>query len=176
MRLPALPRPALEALIIAFCLWHMTAITLYNIPVKYLGIVGHVRTITDPYVFRFSQWQYWDIFSPEPMRRVPRFIVERNAGDRWETAMIISYADLPWWLRVKEMKVVDRLAGDWKNLTIPYLLALCPELPYTSDREIRLTMRYFFLPSDLSSLKTLARKPFAETSQFLGSTRCPSRK
>lgn len=167
------PRPAIATLIIAFCLWHMTAVTLYNIPKERLGVLASVRTLTDPYIFRFSQWQYWDIFSPDPMRRVAMFILERNAGDRWETAMVMSYDELPWWLRVKEMKVLDRLAGDWKNLTVPYLQSLCPEIPYAADKEIRLTMRYHYLPSDLPTLKKLSAQRFFDTSQLLGTVRCP---
>ncbi len=173
MRASDSPRPALSALIIGFCLWHMLAVTLYNVPLQYLGPLKGLRNISDPYILSLSQWQYWDIFSPDPMRRVPVFIVERNAGDRWETAMVMTYADLPWWLKVKEMKVLDRIAGAWSGLTLPYLTSLCPEIPYSADKDIRLTIRWHILPSDLPSLTTMSSKRFFQTSQLLGSARCP---
>lgn len=174
MRASDSPRPFVAGVIITFCLWHITAVTLYNIPAKYWP-VGTLRTVTDPYIFTLSQWQYWDIFSPDPMRRVARFIVERNAGDRWETALVMQYETLPWWLKVKEMKVLDRIAGNWSGLTNPYLTSLCPHIPLAGDKDIRLVMKYFILPSDLASLTTLSKKRLPESSQILGTVHCPAR-
>lgn len=166
------PRPAVSALIIAFCLWHMSAILLYNIPYGHPPF-DRFRKMVEPYILTLSQWQYWDVFSPDPMRRVATFVVERNAGDRWETALVMSYDTLPWWLRVKEMKVLDRIAGNWRGLTVPYLSSLCPLIPHSSDTDVRLIMRYHILPADLQSLRHYAEKPVSDTSELLGSVRCP---
>ena len=152
----------------------MTAVGLFNLPSGLPGPVDTIRKVTDPYILLFSQWQHWDIFSPDPMRRVSAFSIERNAGDRWETAMVMTYQELPWWLKVKEMKVLDRIAGNWNGLTLPYLTSLCPYIPFASDKDIRLVMRSFILPADLPSLTSTTGKRYFETSQLLGSIRCPS--
>lgn len=174
MRATDSPHPAVSALIIGFCLFHMTAVGLYNLPNGLPGPADSIRRFTDPYILSFSQWQHWDIFSPDPVRRVAAFVIERSAGDRWETAEVMTYETLPWWLKVKEMKILDRIAGDWKGLTTPYLLALCPHIPYSTDKDIRLVIHAFVLPADLPSLTSMSGKRFSEASQLLGSARCPA--
>lgn len=163
-------------LIPIFCLWHMAAIAVYLLPVpdgRFEHTVLLARNTTSPYVLLFSQWQKWDIFSPDPQRRASLYRVERNAGDRWETAMRIDYEHLPWWRRAKELKVAGRLEDDWKTLVPHYLLSLCDDIEDGAGSELRLITSTTIIPKYLDQLKRVSKTRATPTETLLGTVRCP---
>jgi hypothetical protein len=161
------------ALIVAFCLWHMAAVALYLLPRKNAGPLHAVQMLTRPYVLLFSQWQKWDIFSPDPLRRVSTYVVERNAGDRWETAAILDFDHLPWWRRAKELKVAGRVESEWKTLAEPYLKSLCDMIPYADGTDLKLTVRSIVVPSDTPSLASMADLKPAVSERTMAVVYCP---
>ncbi len=166
------PRPW-HVLIIAFCLWHMFAVAAYLLPANKEGLMKTLNKFSAPYVLSLSQWQKWDIFSPNPLRRNSLYRVERNAGDRWETAMIMDFSHLPWRERAKELKVLGRLQENWKGLLPSYLLSLCPKIPQANGRQVRLLVQTTILPSKLPELQQTTKTIHAPTEKLLVSVRCP---
>lgn len=167
------PGSALAILIVGGCLWHMFAIAAYLLPASTEGMVGAMRQLSVPYVLSLSQWQKWDIFSPNPLRRNSVYRIERDAGDRWETAIIIDYDHLPWHQRAKELKVLGRLQDSWKALLPDYLMSFCPRIPNGPGSDIRLLVATTVLPSDLKALKNTAENPAIPQETLLVSVRCP---
>lgn len=167
------PGSALAILIVCFCLWHMIGVALYLLPVADTGLLHDARQITAPYVLSFSQWQKWDIFSPNPLRRNSIYRIERNAGDRWETAMTMDFQHLSWHERAKELKVLGRLQDSWKPLLPDYLMSLCPRIPGGPGTDVRLLVANTVLPSDLKSLRKTVETTHIPQETLLASVRCP---
>lgn len=149
----------------------MAAVALYLLPEK--GILRVPRTLTKPYVLLLSQWQKWDIFSPDPLRRVSTYVLERDAGDRKVLAATIDYDSLPWWHRAKELKVLSRLEGQWSMLGSYYIRSLCEDIPFGPGSALRLIARSSTLPLDSASLSKVANEKFAITERVLGTFTCP---
>ncbi len=160
-------------LIIAFCVWHMFAVAAYLLPASDENALGAVRRISVPYVFALSQWQQWDIFSPNPLRRNSIYRIERYEEGTWETAMIIDFHSLTWHERAKELKILGRLQDDWKILLPNYLTSLCPDIPNAHGKDIRLLVQTIILPSDLSALKQTITTKRDPTDKVLASVQCP---
>lgn len=173
MQLKNRPGSAIAILTICFCLWHMFAVAVYLLPADSLEPMKTMRGLSVPYVLALSQWQKWDIFSPNPLRRNSVYIVERDAGDRFETAMIMDFQHLAWYERAKELKVLGRLQDSWKKLASQYLLSLCPRIPDSSGTQIRLLVSTSILPKDLPALRRVSSITPAPSESLLASVRCP---
>lgn len=159
-------------LIIIFCLWHMFAVAGYLLPTKDTSF-DPLRQIAVPYVLSLSQWQKWDIFSPNPLRRNSVYIIERNAGDRFEKAMIMDFVHLSWRERAKELKILGRLQDSWKTLLPSYLLSLCRRTADARGTDVRLLVHTTILPSDLSALRRMAETPQTPSETLLTKVHCP---
>lgn len=160
-----------QALIVAFCLWHMTGVALYVIPGSmraHSPLIGAVRSLTDPYVLMTSQWQQWNIFSPDPLRRVSTFRVESTV-DGVVGPTIVDSEQLSMWRQAKELKVLYRLEEEWASARETYLLSLCGD----THAELQLLRRYKVLPADLTALKRVATTTLPVETNVLASVTCP---
>ncbi len=167
------PGSAIAILTICFCLWHMFAVAAYLLPADSVEPMQTIRGLSVPYILALSQWQQWNIFSPNPLRRNSVYIVERDAGDRFETAMIMDFQHLAWYERAKELKVLGRLQDSWKKLASQYLLSLCPRIPGSSETQIRLLVSTSMLPEDLPTLRRVSGRTPAPIESLIASVRCP---
>src|SRR5437764_493460 len=100
-------------LIILFCLWHMTAVAVFLLPQRAWNRA--IKQLTTPYVLLTSQWQQWDIFSPDPLRRVSFYSLTTDDNAGAKTLLQLDYAHLPWNARAKELKILGRLQAEWKD-------------------------------------------------------------
>lgn len=65
-----------------FCVWHMVAVASYAIPNE---IENPLSARVRPYMLLTSQWQQWNLFSPDPLRRVVFYRIEsQNVNGDWE--------------------------------------------------------------------------------------------
>lgn len=79
-----------------FCVWHMAAIAIYSIPGESKDRLS--RALSErfaprvaPYVLITSQWQQWNLFSPNPLRRVIFYSVERlTSSNEWQPVATIN--------------------------------------------------------------------------------------
>ncbi|MBP7114286.1 MAG: hypothetical protein KBA40_02420 [Candidatus Peribacteraceae bacterium] len=172
MRFHDRPGSAVAILIVAFCVWHMSAVALYVLPSGEHPWT-RLRTNVTPYILSLSQWQKWDIFSPNPLRRNSIYRIERDAGDRFETAMILDFDHLAWHERAKELKVLGRLQDSWKRLLPDYLSSLCPRIPGGPGNDVRLYVETTILPSELPALKRIAETTKVPSKTELASAHCP---
>jgi len=167
------PGSAGAILTIMFCLWHMVAVAVYLLPSDKNRPWASLRRISVPYVLTLSQWQQWDIFSPNPIRSNSVYRIERNAGDRYETAMIMDFAHLAWYERAKELKVLGRVQDSWSELLPNYLLSLCPRIPEAQGTDVRLIVETTMLPKNMVALRRMARTMNLPSKTELTSVRCP---
>lgn len=152
----------------------MTAVAAYLLPNNMYTEIDATKNVTRSYVLLTSQWQKWDIFSPNPLRRVSEYVIERDAGDRWETVREMTFDTLPWWERAKELKVLGRLEEErWNVLAGPYLRTYCPSFPSAAGTKLRLTARTIVLPFRLHELENMSSTYIPPSSAVLATVTCP---
>ncbi len=71
--------------IVLFCLWHMAAVSLYSLSFIDLPSINAadrpIWRIFRPYLLATSQWQQWNMFAPDPLRRVTDFRFSKLESD-----------------------------------------------------------------------------------------------
>ena len=164
-----------KTFIVLFCLWHMTAVAITAMPGQASGMIvdalrQQMLPILQPYLLWTSQWQNWDLFSPDPMRRITRYRIDaRKALEPWHTVALLEPANAPFW-RTDEYSYVQQLengnfgAGD---LLTRYVRSTCAPLGLAQDTTVRLTIEYLILPivsasSDWAQWQWIVRAPWNE--------------
>ncbi len=93
--------------IVLFVIGHLCAVALYSIPHASRDPISqalrnNILPRVMPYVLVISQWQQWNLFSPNPLRRVIFYRLDRQIeNDEWETVATID----------------DRAYGVWRHAT-----------------------------------------------------------
>ena len=169
-------RPAKELLIVAFCLWHCAAVAVYLLPngtpEPLSSVISQAKGVVTPYMLSFSQWQWWDIFSPDPMRRASEYRIDININGMWKPVRFVTYNSLPWAERAKEIKILERLEDDWGTLIPFYLRPICATLARSEGSTVRLVAVSTILPDRLDRLSRLSLMPVTPTERVLGSVLC----
>ena len=130
----------------------MSAVGLYAIPsVAKRPIAKHLhkeyRPYAKPYVLSMSQWQRWNLFSPDPLRRVETFTIEVKEGEAWFPKKVFNFDSLPWWNRSSELKILRRLANKKKKSARPgFLHSFCREEGLERGTKIRLRKSWYVIP------------------------------
>ena len=138
-------------LIGAFCLWHMAAIFSYSIyhveEVPVLQWISDQRTHFRPYILATSQWQRWNLFSPDPLRSVIEVDIERNVQGKWVRIHTINEHNIGWWQRAPELKTMRRMEDDDKlPLRERYMLDFCRTQQIPDGTELRMIKRWHVIP------------------------------
>lgn len=167
----------MRLLIVAFCVLHMAAIAAYllprNTPWRTFNLLaGDAFNLVRPYVLSVSQWQKWDIFSPEPLRRVSHFTVDAYSNDAWHTLRTMAFDTLPWHERAKELKILSRLEEDWGNMVPGYLAQECMRFPQAAGLPIRLQSHSIVLPKDMPTLRQFSQLRLRHAVRTLGEAHC----
>lgn len=166
--------------IIVFCVFHMTAIAAYLLPD---GWLQKAKSATFGYTLITSQWQKWDIFSPNPFRRVSTYNIERWKGggsgiarSEWETVQALKADSFPWYERATMIKVLERLEEDEWAASVPqFLRNVCAHDPTNAGRTIRLISEYSTIPDTLPELKKYSQAKPSTHRRVLGEAIvCPS--
>ncbi len=164
--------------IIGFCVWHMAAVALYSVPEGPAGSPRQrVRTITipiiSPYLLLTSQWQKWDLFSPNPLRRVTTYALESQRASSWvPVALFRPRAESAWRKDTSLLKALDAL-DDAQHT--PLLLALmrsyCAPAYLPSGTGLRLRRESVVVPSGVAMSEWRAEPPQSAQPDLL--TACP---
>ncbi len=148
----------------------MAAIAVFLLPRGILPNEAH--ELTRPYILWTSQWQKWDIFSPDPLRRVSSYAIEVRQGERWVAIRNIDTNSLPWYAHAKELKLLGRLEENWNKLTSGYLRYECASLPGLAGATLRLRAIWYVLPSDTYALKRFSHGKPTTNDKVLGAVQC----
>lgn len=150
----------------------MFAIAVFMLP-AWQGI-AFAKTVTRPYVMLTSQWQQWNIFSPDPLRKVSMYRLDMlNANDHHETVLFIDSTSLRWHEREKELKILGRVESEWKELAPSYIRSLCPRIPAAAGRPVYLVAYSMVMPADNRKLRGLSNWDPDVRERTLGSAICP---
>ena len=152
-------RPA-RIFLTAFLLWHVIAVTAYALPsTEWLArdFRLNLHAATRPYVLLLGQWQTWNMFSPDPTRVFPRYIIEaRDAGGLWRPAARIDPARYPSYERSSMVKLTGDLFLSKSAPTVAiverFLQQRCATLGLRPGTAVRLHVQTALLPEDGSAL------------------------
>ncbi|TSC59445.1 MAG: hypothetical protein Greene041662_477 [Candidatus Peregrinibacteria bacterium Greene0416_62] len=142
----------LKPAIILFCLFHMTAVASYSVSTAWnIPPLTFVQEMTLPwvrgYLLATSQWQQWNLFSPDPLRRVSRYRLA------WEVEGMLQEApwideELSYHRKANLTKTLRRLEDQGHNapMLLRFLALACHERALPPGTMIRLERAYYILP------------------------------
>lgn len=142
--------------LVVFILWHMFAIGVYSIPrsandpLSTWMLATFVRPVA-PYLFWTSQWQQWNMFSPDPLRRVTFYTIDIQKNGRWETIERIAPDSLSLWRRATMMKMMGNLFDQDTNGREPFggklLELMCTKYEVPPNTPIRMQYEWYVIPA-----------------------------
>ncbi len=145
--------------IVLFCLWHMFAVAVTSIPrtAKDAFSVATRQTLlpfVTPYLQITSQWQLWDLFAPDPLRRVTLYGIEVNRNDRWEEIAIIKPGTYAFTHHATYFKYLIHVM-DSNNASLDaakerFLHLQCQEHDIAPSTQVRLVLYAVILPWNTS--------------------------
>lgn len=143
-----------KPLIVLFCLWHMAAVGLYALPPDAHDRVTewlrwNVVPLVRPYIFLTSQWQQWNLFSPDPLREVTVYSIAAEIDGAWRFRTALEKGTLPWWRDGDELKLLRNLqdGGDrLRAVSERYAQIACRPLGLAPGTPVRLQYDSYVIP------------------------------
>jgi len=132
--------------IVVFCLFHMTAVALYTIPETTkdpltLFVRTNITPVIRPYLFLTSQWQRWNLFSPDPLRRITTYTLEKETATGWESVPNFGYPRMSPFKHIDYFKILNALDNDREKLMpvrTAFLQSFCKEAGVMQGVHVRL--------------------------------------
>jgi hypothetical protein len=148
-------RTAARILLIGFLLWHMFAVAVYSTPrdsesdIATLAKAKLIPFVT-PYMYVTSQWQLWDIFAPDPMRRVTSYRIEIHDENGWQELETFGPHRYSFFDHAAKIKLTNNLLSEFEDNRAPFagrfMHLLCADHSVTTGTPIRLIYRVYILP------------------------------
>lgn len=136
--------------VILFCCWHMTAVLAVTIPdsaASSVAIVirGGIQPIVRPYINWTTQWQMWDLFSPNPSNWITEARMEALVGSSWILVRHVAPETVSIWRQADEFKIQQRMEqedGQPQRARALQLLCVEENIPEGTPVRMMLTSRY----------------------------------
>lgn len=147
--------------IIFFCLWHMAAVGIWSIPknfveIPFLRTLQKQRPYFSPYVLTTYQWQNWNLFSPDPLRKVTDIRIDTNVKGKWVTLRTLDGDHLGFFRRAPELKYMGKIKDAMPKLKNAYMHDICRTDRLSPETRIRMRQRSFVIPKP-STLGSIAK-------------------
>lgn len=147
--------------IVLFVLWHMVAVATFSLPTAAQDAVttwARTKTVphVTPYLMVTSQWQQWNLFSPDPLRRIVLYRIEiQNAEGTWAYATSITPATYGIWRNATHFKILSQTLAEDRNDLLPLrehvAQILCREFDLPPERPMRIWYEVAIVPYVLPS-------------------------
>ena len=111
--------------VVLFFLWHAFAIGIYSFKhplAQSLPATNPVIRFVDtqlyplvrPYLLVTSQWQRWNLFAPDPLRRMSKLEVQiyDSAKQEWKSLKTIDADHINWWHHAIMLKTIRRMGSN----------------------------------------------------------------
>jgi len=144
-----------KILIIGFVLWHAFAVAIYSTPREAedpfaLWARLDLIPIVSPYMLMTSQWQLWNLFSPDPLRRVTFYKVDTWDGSQWNELVTYKPGSFSSWRHSTQFKLFSNMLNEFEKNRAPlagrFLHLLCAEKGIAPETKIRLQYVYYVIP------------------------------
>lgn len=141
--------------IAVFCVWHMAAVGLYSLPDdsddRFTNWAEeHLIPHVSEYMLLTSQWQQWNLFSPNPLRRIVFYRVETlNPYDEWAYVTSLNHTTYGPFRHAARFKLLGQALEE--NTDRPELAeraaqVLCDELGLDPEGRIRIWHEVTIVP------------------------------
>lgn len=144
-----------QTAVILFVLWHGYAIAVYSIPrdakdaFSQWAIRERIPEVS-PYVLQTSQWQLWNLFAPDPLRRVTFYHIETERDGTWTDIETIAPGRYSVWRHATRFKLMgnmlDEFADNRGSLAMRFLQLKCEEFELSPGTPIRVVYEYYVIP------------------------------
>ncbi len=130
----------------------MAAVGIFSIQrVNRSGILPWLRIpdrYLSPYILMTSQFQSWDMFSPDPTRRLKEIRIETMQNGTWSLSRLVDGKHLGSFKRAPELKYLDMIQAypSLKPLEEPYIQDVCRSDHLKPGTPIRMRIRRAVLP------------------------------
>ena len=187
---PAPPRTSLlrriatvvgKCCVAAFVTWHMFAVGVYAVPgaaedrfAKFAQSTLLPRVST--YILLSSQWQQWNLFAPDPIRRITYYRFEQDTPDGWEEVVTLQPGSYPWWLHATRFKILGGIMeGGSPEVADRFAHLLCAKHDIAPGTRVRIVylvsvVPWTETPQDYATWRSW-NYPFNEEGAF--DTACP---
>lgn len=107
-----------------------------------------IRPMIKKYVLLTSQWQLWNIFAPNPLRRTTYYAVDIQRDGEWYEKIRIDNDHFQFWNVAYNLKMLRRLEKEDKFQIFRerYLVRYCDRLQLQPNDPIRLVRHYYVIP------------------------------
>lgn len=129
----------------------MTAIGIYSLyhveeqPI--LAWLDSKREYVKPYVLITSQWQRWNLFSPDPLRRVIQITVTKKVDGNWEHVGTFNRETVGLLRQAAELKTIRRMEDDnLKPLQQAYIADMCRRLHIPAGTTMKMEKQWYVIP------------------------------
>jgi hypothetical protein len=148
-------RIAGKIILIFFLLWHMFAVAVYSIPRDAKDVFAQWSRIdllprVTPYMLITSQWQLWNIFAPDPLRRVTTYRIDIRTTEGWTTLTTVGPGSFSIFRHATHMKLLGNTLDEFKDNRAPiagrYLHLLCAGHALPAGTPIRLFYDVYVIP------------------------------
>ena len=123
-----------------------------------------------------SQWQRWNLFAPDPLRRVIEMEFDQKIDGNWTHIFTLNSDTVSWLQRAPELKIMRRMDEDrMEPLQERYVHDFCRIHGIPSGTDMRLRRRWHVIPRNPTTRDTAwwnAWEPEWK-SQVLIETSCP---
>ena len=135
----------------------MAAVALYALPMDARDPVSqwlraHYPQAMRSYVLWTSQWQQWNIFAPDPLRRVTTYRIDVRRGEAWYPILAIEPGTYPWWRHAAQFKFLGNIhdirEGPRVAAMVRFLQSHCAPFGLAPGTELRLVQNIYVVPND----------------------------
>lgn len=144
-----------KIVLVVLLIWHMFAVATYAFPRESDNIINeYVKTrihpIVTPYMLATSQWQLWNLFAPDPLRRVTIYHIEYQQNGLWKQLRTIQPGSFSIWRHAVQFKMMGNMLTEFSDnpspIAIRYLHLHCTEHGLEAETPIRLQFEYYVIP------------------------------
>lgn len=137
-----------KAALVIFILFHMTAVALYAIPwsaddAPTRWVRTHLANRVHPYVLSLSQWQQWNLFSPDPLRRISYFVFQYDHEGTWITLQHYKPGMHSWWRHANRFKLYGEFLDAESTKYHPVIERMLHRLCVTENLQPNTPIRTF---------------------------------
>jgi len=149
-----------------FCLWHMLAVVAYSPTDSQRNKIQQwfnaqewwqpysqpytqfYRWGVRPYILLTSQWQRWNLFSPDPLRRITNVYIDKKIDDNWKEVKVLKGDSIVWYRRAKELKLTGRIDSNYRQDVFKkqYLQNICRSEQLKPETTLRWRKQYYVIP------------------------------
>ncbi len=141
-----------KCVVIAFVLWHMFAVAVYAIPsdaqdrfAKFTQSTLLPKVTT--YILFTSQWQQWNLFAPDPIRRITYYRFSQATPGGWQDVTTLQHGSFPWWGHANNFKLLlGIMEGSSPELADRFAHLLCAEYGVQPGSLVRMTYLIAVVP------------------------------